>query len=289
MTEGIPQDHRHTLSVSVYETTSDRPSVPGALVAVAKEVHRYRWHIWTQFSRSLRGRFAFNHLGTIWALILPVIPVSAYLFLRLVLAPDSSDSIHPALYVGLGVTIWFAFAGLILAPINTIDSQATLLARSHYPLSAAITSNLSVLAMDALTRLVFILPFFLVLSKPSAAGILLSLLVLLAGALFSLGLGCFALLLTLAIPDAKNLIDISLRYLIFLSLAIFPLPQWQWAEWVVVLNPLAIFIDGARSLLILGETDKAFLIAGYSLLGLIVFVLGVRSLKSCERQIRGVL
>ncbi len=259
------------------------------LADAARVFRQNRWQVRVQFSRTLRGRFSRSYLGVFWALVLPVVPVSAYLFLRLLFAPAATNGMHPAVYVGLGVTFWFLMAGAMQAPMQALQRQAGTLSRSHFPVSVAIACESMEALFDTFIRLLFLLPFLFWLAQPSLLGVLYGMLALVVMFLFATGVGCFLMLLTLAVPDTRTVVDVLMRYLIFLSLAIFPLPANVWGDALSIGNPLAVLIDNARLLLVHGEFASPQAFAVVTLAALLAFFCGCYFVHVSERHVRGLL
>ncbi len=275
-----------------YDAGSYRnPNVVAALVAFAASLHRDRWQLWQSFRRDLEGRFRTTALGLFWAFALPLVPVSAYVFLRVALTGEhTTEQLHPAVYVAVGVTIWFALTDALLLPGRTISRARAYLAQNPVRLGTAVFARLGDLLLDLLVRGLFGAAVIALLHGPvPLSGALAFPFALLLGVLAMLGIGVFLYLLQLAYPDAENIVGIVLRYLIFLSLAIFPLTQVVESAWLYWLNPFAVWIDGLRMLLIDGP---AALLPGHVLAALLTVLLGCLGfyvLEVAETRIRGLL
>ncbi len=282
-------DQSH-LKIQVFSAGVDkRVGLFGGLSQAAGVFWRYRWQLAVQFARTVRGRFSRSYLGVFWALVLPIVPVSAYLFLRLLFAPTPTDGMHSAIYVGLGVSLWFLMSGAVMAPMQAITRQAGTLSRSHFPVTVAIAGELLETIFDTVIRLVFLLPFLFWLGQPSIEGVVLGLLAVLVLFMFATGLGCFLLLLSLVVPDTRTIVEVLMRYLIFLSLAIFPLPANLWGEALSRFNPLAVLIDNTRSLVVDASLSMPTEFAVTGVFGVVLFCTGIYFVHVSERHVRGLL
>ena len=285
----MKSDHSH-LKIQVYAAGEDkRVGLFSGLRQAAGVFWRYRWQLAVQFGRTVRGRFARSYLGVFWALVLPIVPVSAYLFLRLLFAPTPTDGMHSAIYVGLGVSLWFLMSGAVMAPMQAISKQSGTLSRSHFPVTVAIAGELLETLFDTVIRLLFLLPFLFWLGQPSLEGIVLGAMAAVLMFMFATGLGCFLMLLSLVVPDTRTIVEVLMRYLIFLSLAIFPLPANVWGDALSRYNPLAVMIDNTRSLVVDGVVTMPTEFLVTSVFAVLLFFAGIYFLHVSERHVRGLL
>lgn len=237
-----------------------------------KQFKHYRWQagliLWRQFTEPYRKTV----LGAFWALLLPIIPIAAYVMLRLAIqtaAPDE-NGIHPVIYVSVGVTLWFLFRDMFMAPIVSVQKQAVLLAQTNFPVIAAIAVGTGRAIIDMLMRAVFCLPFLIIYAE---TGILQSgeaLLLLSAGAILMLSIGVWLIPLWIVLPDIMQVLDVIFRFLIFFSLAIFPLSISGPARFIVDANPFAFLIENVRSLAFGLQTNVDLPIIGWIALASLV-------------------
>lgn len=275
-----------------YDAGSYRnPGLLTGLRSFLSGVHRDRWQIWQAFRRDLEGRFRGTALGLFWAVALPLVPVSAYVFLRAVLSGQGNPAaVHPAVYVAIGVTVWFCLTDALLLPTRVINRSRAYLSQNPVRLSSAVLARLGDLLLDLLVRLVFVAAVIVWLhGLPPVAGVLLFSVSLLLGMLAMLGIGVFVFLLQLSYPDTENILVIVLRYLIFVSLAIFPMTFISESFWAYWLNPFAVLIDGSRDILLNGAAGAPGPFAGALGLTLLLGFLGFYVLEVSETRIRSLL
>ena len=282
-----PLDDRYL--VSVYEADAEPPGLIAGLQEFARNIWAYRSPIWMVFQRRLGATFRGSVLGMAWAIILPIVPISVYLFLRLVLTERGASELHPAVYVSVGATIWYILAGAVRCPVAGATVHRATLVRSRFPLGGAALIEFAGEIVDTLIRAAFALPFIFWLADVSVVGALLFFPLLVIAVMFALSIGIFLSIWRLVVPDLVNIMDIALRYLIFLRLVIFPLPAAEWAEWLALLNPFAVFVDNLRSILIAGTFSNGYAFATLAALSVALFFGACYFLQVSESRIRGFL
>lgn len=267
------------------------PSLKSGLTGFYDAIDSNGWQIWQSFKADIENRFRTTFLGLFWALFLPVVPISAYLFLRLVITDSAvqDGQIHPALYVAIGVTIWFSIVDSIMAPIRSMQSARGQAAQDPIPLSVVILSNSGPILLDLVIRLLLVATVYAFLQGAPPWQAILVLPLLLLCIAYALSVGIYLLFLQLVMPDAENIISIVLRYLIFVSLAIFPLGIVASGHWLFFANPIAIIIENMRTLLTAGELANPFAFGLINLIGLVLTIGAAYFIHIADTRIRGLL
>jgi lipopolysaccharide transport system permease protein len=111
--------------------------------------------------------------------------------------------------------------------------------------------------------------------------------ILLSMTFFALGFGVLLALAGLVLPDLNNLMTVVLRYAMFLSCVIFPLPSTPVFLAIQNYNPFAIFINNFRALISLGEFHSLVPLVVVSIISFIVFLFAMRLLYVVEPRLKG--
>ncbi|MEM6680241.1 MAG: hypothetical protein AAF675_20450 [Pseudomonadota bacterium] len=228
-------------------------------------------------------------LGRFWSFVLPLAPVTAFLLLNLMRVFPSTGEIHPAAYAGIGMTLWLFMQELLLNPSASIVRYRGLVGPMRFPLLAAVVAGLVPVLRDLAIRLVVVLPIAGALSGLSPLGCMLLLPALLpVMALMGAGGLVLALLAFLA-DDFARLTGLLMRYVLFVSFAVFPLPLVEahpLAQVLYYANPFALYIDNLRSLLVLGTLASPLAFVLLSAFSLTAFVLALGLVHRLEPRLR---
>lgn len=264
------------------------------VTSLISQIYRWRWHISVNFIRDFKAPFANAGFGLIWSILLPLTPVGAYTFLFIALRPETSDGLHPAVFVTLGVTIWFLLADLVTSVISTIANKSGAVAKTAYPLFAAIVSDLGTPLFEFTVRCIAcLIVLFALHGAPELSG-LLAIPILLASAPLFIGLGLILGVFNAVNRDVGMITMVISRYGLFVSGAIFSLEAiapGALGDWLVALNPFAFFIELVRSLLVGAPLDIPVLwapaLAAYLAAAVLVFMIGARLFYVTEYDLRG--
>lgn len=202
--------------------------------------------LWRQFSEPYRR----TALGSFWALLLPIIPIAVYIMLRLALTNPNWDAngVHPAVYVSVGVSLWFLFRDLLMVPVSYVQRHRTLIIQTKFHSVLAALVGAGQAYLDLLLRLIFCLPVFYLFGDVELANGALALAYVFVASLLFLAVGTWLVPIWIVSPDLLEVVNIVLRFLIFFSLAIFPIVlPGQW-NLLISANPFAFFIEGIRDL-----------------------------------------
>lgn len=259
----------------------------GALRQLWIELIKFRWHIWVSFSSDFNSRMRLTHLGTAWNFILPLVPLMIYSTLMAVRVFPQFGGVDPIVYVTLGVTAWFFFAGLISGPITLVQNKKRELSRTRLPLMSVVVSGFAQNVFDTFVRLSVTIVIFLLVQGAPAWQVCFVPLLLIPATLLCFGLGLILAVLNCAYLDTRQVVLIVLQYGLFLSGVIFPIGRIPGANQFLAFNPLFVFIENIRSLPVRGTFVHVPSLIGFSILSVVVFVLACRLFYVLEPRILG--
>lgn len=260
-----------------------------ALSHLIGELWTFRSHIWTIFSQEFRNSYRGSRLGVFWNFALPILPVTVYVFLAAARVLPQFEGVDAAVYITIGVTIWFLFAGCVQQPITIVRGRNAETMKTSLPLSAIIGASFARLLFETLIRLGLVVVVALAMRAVPAATAPLALLVLAAGVVFSIAVGLIASILNIVYPDVERVVTVAMQYGIFLSGVIFPVTALGPLSILAWLNPFAVFITAIRDLLFLGFVPNGPALAVMSCLGLALTLVAGRLFYIMEQRIRGVV
>lgn len=254
-----------------------------------KDLRESRERIALVTQHDIFGKHRGSFLGRVWSFIMPIVPVSAFVFLRLVVKPagDADEAlIHPAVYVCFGVTLWLLMRDLLMTSISSISKHNNLLSNTGFPLFGAAVTGLGAIAFDTIVRLIFSFCVLLAFGVPDPKGAAVFFgLVAIAG-LMAFSVGLLITPVCRIYEDLKLLVEIALRYMIFFSFAIFPIAIEGFGEILYGANPFAIFIVNARTVLLTGEVQDPLALTILVASTPVLLIIGLWSFYAAESAIR---
>jgi len=273
-----------------YVVYSAKPVKAGSITSLKNlwaNLNQYQWHISQMFHQDFVSAYRLTRFGAIWNYILPLVPLTVWVLLNTLRFFPSFDGVSSVVYVTIGVTLWFLFAGLVSTPITTIESRIKDSAKSRIPIVGIVVANLARLSFDTLVRIAgTALIFGLFQGAPHWMIIFVPFVAFFAFFFFS-GLGLMLAIFNLAFRDINKIVPILLQYGIMLSSVIFPLDSIKVLAQVSLFNPFYVFIDTIRTLIVFGEINHPVPLAGFSVIGIIMFVFACRLIEETEPRLRG--
>lgn len=253
------------------------------------QIKSYKWQIWIAFKKDFISSYSQTALGFIWSIVLPLVPVSAYVMLAQIKVLKTSETMPFIVYIIVGFTIWFFLTNTITSIMNSIQREKGILSKIKYPLIAVVLSNFGKVFFDLLVRVIFSFIILVLYDIDIGIEILLLSFALLPLVLFSFTVGMILLVLNEIYKDIKNFTDIFFRYGMFVSSVIFPLPNGGLIEQINNFNPFNTYVVNIRSLIVNGEFVNMDIFLYTSLFSLIIFVLSVKFIFLMENRLKAYL
>lgn len=209
---------------------------------------------WAIFAEELRREYSRNALSAFWRFAVPLVPVTAYIFLRAVLLDSISSPLgmEPAVFVGVGATLWFFATDLILQPTSMVAKHSKFLQLNFVSISTLVLAAWIRALFDLVLRATFVALFIYFFSSIGEVH-WEALIVVPALTWIFVVLAIAYLIIYSFVPDIKIMVEICFRYLIFFSGVIFELPSSAPFQIINSLNPLGLFVDGGRNAFVYGR------------------------------------
>ena len=223
-----------------------------------------------------------GYLGILWWVIEPVIYMSVFYLIFVVVFDRAGEGRVAFLLTGLVVWKWFATsipqcAGSISANVGLI--RQVYIPKFVFPAMVVTTSS-----MKFLIVFVLLLVFLIVTGKsPGAAWVALPVLMGVQ-LLFMLAIGCVLSAIVPFVPDLKLIIDNGMLLLFFLSGVFFDISSASpEIRFYLNTNPMVGIIDSYRMVLLEGAWPDWSLLGNVFSISLIVFALGWYLLQRFDR------
>lgn len=260
-----------------------------ALRHLLGEVVGYKGQIWTVFKQNFRSSYYGTGFGVLWNFILPLVPITVYLFLTKIRVFPSFEGVNGSTYLTFGVMIWFVFSGFVQLPISTVSSRTSEAMKTSLPLSASILSGFANLVFETIVRIGLVVGIMVLTQSwptPFAPGLIL---VFVIGFFLFFGIGLILSILNVIYKDISRVTTILLQYGIFVSGVIFPLGTSNLAVLNSKLNPFAVFVDASRDIVFVGALRHPIPFAIWAAIGVVIFLVGCRIFYVMEYRIRGIV
>lgn len=215
---------------------------------ITKKFHYFDL-LWELIKTSFKLRYQNSVLGFLWVLIKPysTFLVQYFVWTRVV----RQDVPNYGLYLLLGVIMYTYFNELIILGQNSLLERSNIILKVNFPRQIAIVSAL----INALINLFINMIFFMALLainhiQISLSGTIYFVFIVITMFTFSLGLSFFSSIMTIKLRDLKNVFELGLFILFWLTPIFYYLGNDNFIgdfSRVLRLNPLGELINQSRA------------------------------------------
>jgi lipopolysaccharide transport system permease protein len=279
---------------------SARPTPLAALlnpVHLATTLWRHRDLTWQFTKRYFQARYRGTHLGTLWAVLNPLLMLAVYTFLfhyvfeaRFGNDPSQTRGRYAVILFG-GISVYAIFSETVVRSCGLVLDQPNLVTKVVFPLEVLPVAGLGATLLFSLFSLgLTLLGTWVFFGAIPWTAVLLPLVILPAAAL-ALGLSWFLASLTVFVRDAANLVVIVVsQVLLFLTPIFYRIENLpEDVRWLAELNPMAGVVESARRVAILGQLPEWASLGWSMLAGLGGMVLGYAWFVKSKRGFADVL
>jgi lipopolysaccharide transport system permease protein len=254
-----------------------------------REIWFYRWLIWVNFKKDFIGQYKRSSLAITWTIVMPLIPLTAYLFLAFIRALNVTSGLPYPVYIISGMTIWLILSEGITSAMGAVNKERSVLTKVKIPLITVIIAGYGKVCANTLIRIPFlVLVFFIFKIFPPPITLLFPL-VLLPIIFLGLGFGIIFGMIGAMTQDAENAVAVMMRYGMFLCSVVFAMPTDGLAGTLNRLNIFNHLVVGLRDFLVYGTfSDPSGFVAG-AIISVLVFIIALRWNYSLEYLVREAL
>jgi lipopolysaccharide transport system permease protein len=283
---GMPKTDERQMPITRYSPVSSlKLDWAASLKKAGRGVFLYRHFIWQMAKTSFLSSFKNTSLGIFWAFVLPLAAPMVYVLLQFMGVFSLDPEFPRALYVVAGFFFWNLWAETTMATMNCVQRNAKFVKKNDVPLLVVYIGNLGTILFSVIPTSVLLLALALYYNVGSHLYLLLlpvlGVLVLLLG----LGLGMLLSIFAVFSDDFKNLVAIIIRYLMFASAVIFPIPATHWLAEKLHYNPLLKMVDGARNTVLFGFEGRELFIPVLAGIALLLCLLAAKKIINLEDRL----
>lgn len=209
--------------------------------------------------RDLLSRHKRSALGWLWLVISPLCLMSIYTIIfggvfGLQWHDAAGKSVGYSAPMLAGLVLYLALADMVNSSTNLFVSKRTYVVKASFPLWVIWVANLFRVAVGLAVSLALLLVILIISGQASVMGIVWSVPVLMAAALFFGATSLFLSVLGPFIGDTSEAVRLLLRALLYATPITYPLTKvpetyqpWMW------LNPLTCVVEPLRQALVFGQ------------------------------------
>jgi lipopolysaccharide transport system permease protein len=261
-------DEEKKQAMKIVYTSESQMRTPGKLfLSMWRDLKDSRELAWRLFCRDFLSRYRKSLLGIFWAFLPPIATGAVFIILQAqnVVNFGKTDVPYPV-YVLVGTTLWQLFTESINAPLNSVKSSKSMLAKINFPREALIVSAFYQVLLNLGIKSIIIAGVFIYFRIPPTMGLLGAF-----GAVFMLiALGfTIGLLITpvgALYDDIAAALPIITQLWFFLTPVVYPPPKTFPFSLIATINPVSPILNGVRDLATKGILQDSQLFITVSIL-----------------------
>ena len=254
---------------------------PTSLLALFRSLIKNRQLIFQMTKREVVGRYKGSVFGLTWSFLHPILMLAIYTFVFSVVfkarwGVSSTDSkTQFAILVFVGMIVQGLFGEVLNRAPSLILSNANYVKKVVFPLEILPVISMTAALFHAIISLLVLLVAFIFINGYLSWTVIFIPLILAPYVILVLGLAWALASLGVFMRDVGQTIGILTTVLMFMSPVFYPVsalpPRLQ--SWILI-NPLTFIIEQIRSVLVEGQLPDWSGLGVYSLIALMIMLLG---------------
>ncbi|MCB9812841.1 MAG: ABC transporter permease [Pseudomonadales bacterium] len=246
-------------------------------------IYKYKELLSELTKREIKARYKQSVLGYAWVILNPFFQmlVMAFVFSKILRITDLG--VPYALFLYVGLLPWNLFAASITSSMNSLVGNGSLLTKIYFPREIFVISTILAKIVDFLLASIVLVIFFIFFHQQVTLNIFWILPIFLIQQLFTFGLSLVLSAFNLFYRDIQYLFGLILLTWMYITPVIYPTEMFpEQYRWIFKLNPMAIFINAYRQVMLGGGLPN-FTSLGIALgLSLVMVVIGYKIFKNLE-------
>jgi len=254
-----------------------------------KEIWSYRELLSVLTMRDIKVRYKQTVLGAAWAIIQPLTTMLIFTVIFGRLAKIPSEGFPYPVFVYAGLLPWTFFANALSSSGNSLVGSAHLISKVYFPRLIIPLSSVGAGLVDLLISTIILLLLMLWFHVPLTLHILAAPLLMFGVVTTALGVGTLLSALTVSYRDFRFVVPFMIQIWLYLTPVVYGvsfIPEKY--RWLLLLNPMAGYIDGFRAAFLGKPFNPASLIIS-AVLSIILLCFGAAYFAKVERRFADVI
>jgi len=246
-------------------------------------INKYKELLEELTKREIKARYKQSVLGYAWVILNPFFQMLVMAFVFSKILRVTNLSVPYALFLYVGLLPWNLFAASITSSMNSLVGNGPLLTKIYFPREIFVISTILAKIVDFLLASIILIIFFIFFHQQVTLNIFWVIPIFFIQQLFTYGLSLILAASNLFYRDIQYLFGLILLTWMYISPVIYPTEMFpEQYRWIFKLNPMAIFINAYRQVM-LGGGMPNFLSLGIALvLSILMVTVGYKIFKNLE-------
>jgi len=240
--------------------------------------------------REIKQRYKQSVLGYAWVILNPFFQMLVMSFVFSFIMKIGDVGVPYPVYLYAGLLPWTLFANALASSMGALTGNAGLLTKIYFPREIFVISTILAKIVDyLLASSVFIL-MMVYYHLPITWNVLWFIPIFLIQLIFTYGLSLFVSAFNLFYRDVQYVMGLILMLWMYLTPVIYPVELFPQAyRWIFQLNPMAVFINAYRQVILGGGAPNFRSLAIGLAVSLVLLITGYKTFKKLEGQFADVV
>lgn len=240
--------------------------------------------------KEIEGIYKQDVFGLFWSIAMPILPMTVYMILAHIKVFNTSSVMPFIFYIAVGMMVWLLMAETIKSVMKSIKKEKSILKTTNYPIFITMLSQLGVVMFETAIRLIAtagIIIWFQI--EIGFTNILYTLFALVSVTMFSFAVGMLLSIADILIQDTRRIVEIFLRYGLFISSVIFPFPTEGFFGFLNQFNFFNTYVNTIRDFIFFGHTEILTTFIYTTVIGVILFLIATKLIYTLDYKVRAYL
>ncbi len=233
----------------------------------------------------LKSEVAGSYLNWVWWILEPLCFMGIYSFVFHFFFKGEVK--YLTAFIFLGITMWEFFNKMLKTSVKLVRSNKAIVSKVYVPKYVLVIEKMALNAFKTAISFAIVVLLMIVNRIPISLHMLWFIPCVLSFFIFTFGICCVFLHFGVYIEDLGNITNIALRLLFYATGVFYNLADkvtGVLGYWIVRINPLALYITAMRDSLLYGVMPNLLWVGIWTVIGVLLSVLGILLIQKNENS-----
>ena len=251
-------------------------------MTIFKELYNYRELLKTNIKKEIRGKYKGSWLGVIWTFLNPLLMLAVYAFVfPYILRVDVENY---TIFMIVALIPWNYFTIAVQEGTSCVNINGNILKKVYFPREIIPISVTISQTINFLITCIIMAVFIIVSGVGFSKYLLLFPFLVLIQFVLILGINFILSAITVFVNDVAHFVQVAMT-MGFYATPIVYLPQMlpEKFQWAMHINPMAVLVEGYRSILYYHQLPDMFWLFVWTILSFVILIIGYLVFKKLEK------
>jgi lipopolysaccharide transport system permease protein len=240
--------------------------------------------------REIKARYKQSFLGYFWVILNPLFQIIIMSFVYGFILKQTDIGVPYPLFLYAGLLPWLFFNNASTAGLNALVEGSSLIKKIYFPREILVLATIAAKAFDMILAFTIFFAMMAFYGLPLTVHALWFIPLFAIQVLFTFGVSLIISVLNLFYRDVQYLYTLILQLMFYMTPIVYATEFFpSQYRWIFQLNPLSVFINAYRQVLLAGsEPNWSSMIIGL-LVAVVVFIVGYSFFKKMEGRFADVV